>query len=135
MSCGADHRRGLDLVWLWLWLWCRLAAASPIRPLAWESPYALGAAIRSKTKQSSCAPLQVIHHPQLHPYSPTPTYEISDLLSVAVNFFVLELHISGFMQYVLLYVWLLSFTIRLFDSSLLLITALHKDTTVCLYTN
>ena len=22
-----------------LWLWCRLAAAAPIRPLAWELPY------------------------------------------------------------------------------------------------
>ena len=23
-----------------LWLWCRLVAAAPIRPLAWEPPYA-----------------------------------------------------------------------------------------------
>ena len=28
MSCGVDHRYGLDLVLLWLW--CRLAAVSPI---------------------------------------------------------------------------------------------------------
>ena len=27
-----------------LWLWCRLAAAAPIQPLAWEPPYAAGAA-------------------------------------------------------------------------------------------
>ena len=27
-----------------LWLWCRPAAAAPIRPLAWEPPYAAGAA-------------------------------------------------------------------------------------------
>ena len=27
-----------------LWLWCRLAATAPIRPLAWEPPYAVGAA-------------------------------------------------------------------------------------------
>ena len=26
------------------WLWCRLAAAAPIRPLVWESPYDMGAA-------------------------------------------------------------------------------------------
>ena len=26
------------------WLWCRPAAAAPIRPLAWEPPYAAGAA-------------------------------------------------------------------------------------------
>ena len=29
---------------VWLWLWCRLAAAAaaPIQPLAWRSPYATG---------------------------------------------------------------------------------------------
>ena len=27
-----------------LWLWCRLVATAPIRPLAWEPPYAVGAA-------------------------------------------------------------------------------------------
>ena len=35
-----------------LWLWCRLAAVAQIRPLAWELPYAMGAALKSKqTKQ------------------------------------------------------------------------------------
>ena len=46
MSCGVGRRLGLDLsldVSL-LWLWCRLAAAAPIQPLAWEPPYATGAA-------------------------------------------------------------------------------------------
>ena len=35
-----------------LWLWRRLAAVAPIRPLAWEPPYAAGAALekRKKTK-------------------------------------------------------------------------------------
>ena len=52
MSCGVHYRRGLDLVWLWLWLWCRPAAIAPIRPLAWELPYALGVALkRKKTKR------------------------------------------------------------------------------------
>ena len=31
-----------------LWLWCRLAAAAPIGPLAWEPPYAEGMALKSK---------------------------------------------------------------------------------------
>ena len=31
-----------------LWLWHRPAATVPIRPLAWESPYAMGAALKSK---------------------------------------------------------------------------------------
>ena len=29
-----------------LWLWCRLEAVAPIRTLAWESPYAVGAALK-----------------------------------------------------------------------------------------
>ena len=40
MSCGVGRRRGLDP--LLLWLWCRLAPTAPIRPLAWEPPYAAG---------------------------------------------------------------------------------------------
>ena len=31
-----------------LWLWCRPAAAAPIGPLAWEPPYAVGAALKKK---------------------------------------------------------------------------------------
>ena len=34
-----------------LWLWPRLAAVAPIRPLAREPPYALGAALKSKTNK------------------------------------------------------------------------------------
>ena len=50
MSCEVGQRCGSDLVLLWLW--CRLAATAPIRPLAWEPPYAMGAALkRQKTKK------------------------------------------------------------------------------------
>ena len=50
MSRGVGRRYGSDLVLLWLW--CRLAAIAPIRPLAWEPPYAVGAALkRQKTKK------------------------------------------------------------------------------------
>ena len=31
-----------------LWLWCRLEAVAPIQPLAWEPPYAAGAALKTK---------------------------------------------------------------------------------------
>ena len=34
-----------------LWLWCRLAAAAHIRPLAWELPYAEGAALNKKRER------------------------------------------------------------------------------------
>ena len=51
MSCGVGRRRGSDLVLLWLWR--RPAATAPIRPLAWEPPYATGSGPRKgkKTKR------------------------------------------------------------------------------------
>ena len=49
MSCGVGGRRGLDPALLWLW--CRPAAAAPIRPLAWESPYTTGAALKKDKKK------------------------------------------------------------------------------------
>ena len=42
MSWGVVHRRSSDLALLWLWLLA--AAPALIRPLAWEPPYAEGAA-------------------------------------------------------------------------------------------
>ena len=47
---GVGGRRRLDLAWLWLWLWHRPVAIGPVRPLAWEPPYALGVALKSKKK-------------------------------------------------------------------------------------
>ena len=41
-SCGEGCRRGSDPALLWLWH--RLAATALIQPLAWEPPYAAGAA-------------------------------------------------------------------------------------------
>ena len=50
MSCGVDCRCSSDLVLLWLWY--RVAAVAPIGPLAWELPYAAGAALkRPKNKK------------------------------------------------------------------------------------
>ena len=42
MSCGVGCRRGSDPALLWLWR--RPVATAPIQPLAWEPPYAEGAA-------------------------------------------------------------------------------------------
>ena len=36
-----------------LWLWCRPAAVALIGPLAWEPPYATGAALKNKNKQTN----------------------------------------------------------------------------------
>ena len=52
MSCGVGHRSGSDLALLGLWH--RLAATALIRPLAWEPPYAMGAALkRQKDKKQT----------------------------------------------------------------------------------
>ena len=47
--CGVGHRHDSDPVLLWLWP--RPAAIAPMRPLAWEFPYAMGAALKRKKKK------------------------------------------------------------------------------------
>ena len=49
MSCGVGYRRDLDPELLWLR--CRQMATAPIRPLAWEPPYAVGVALKKKKRQ------------------------------------------------------------------------------------
>ena len=51
MSCDVGCRLGSDLALLRLW--CRPAAVAPIRPVAWEPPYASGVALKSKKKKSA----------------------------------------------------------------------------------
>ena len=49
MSCGVGHRHGSDLILLCL---CgRPVATTPIRPPAWEVPYAVGAALKRQKKE------------------------------------------------------------------------------------
>ena len=50
VSCGVGHRCGLSPTLLWLW--CRPPAAAPIRPLAWEPPYAAHAALKKRKRES-----------------------------------------------------------------------------------
>ena len=47
MSCDVGRRHSSDLVWVWLWL----AAAALTKPLAWEPPYAAGAANKRQKKK------------------------------------------------------------------------------------
>ena len=49
MSGGVGRRHSSDLTLLWLW-W-RPAAVALIQPLAWELPYAAGAALKRKKKK------------------------------------------------------------------------------------
>ena len=47
MSCGVGRRRSSDVALLWLWP----GATAPITPLAWEPPYASGAAVEKGKKK------------------------------------------------------------------------------------
>ena len=49
MSCGVGCRLGLAPALLWLWH--RPKAIAPIRPLAWESPYAAAVALEKAKRQ------------------------------------------------------------------------------------
>ena len=49
MNCGVGRRHGSDPALLSLW--GRPAAVAPIRPLAWEPPYAIAGALKSKKKE------------------------------------------------------------------------------------
>ena len=45
-SCGVGHRGSLDPVFLWLWH--MPVVIVPVRPLAWELPFAAGTSLKSK---------------------------------------------------------------------------------------
>ena len=49
VSCGVGRRHGSDPVLLWLWH--RPVATALIRPLAWEPPYAVGAALEKAERK------------------------------------------------------------------------------------
>ena len=51
MSCGVGRRRDSDPALLWLWR--RPVATAPIGPLAWEPPYAVGAALEKAKSQKN----------------------------------------------------------------------------------
>ena len=49
MSCDVGFRHGSDPALLWFWH--RPVATAPIRPLAQEPPYAMGAALKKANKK------------------------------------------------------------------------------------
>ena len=51
MSCGVGRRHGLGPALLWFWR--RPAATARIGPLAWEPPYAAGAAPEEAKRQKN----------------------------------------------------------------------------------
>ena len=79
MSCGVGCRLGLDPVLLWMWR--RPEATAPIRPLAWEPPYATGVAPekakRQKKKKKRKKKL-IVEFPSWHSgKSPTRNHEVT----------------------------------------------------------
>ena len=65
MSYGVGLRCGLDPKLLWLWR--RLTIVAPIRPLAWELPYAMSVALKRK-KKSILSKLNFIPKPNVWCY-------------------------------------------------------------------
>ena len=62
-SCGVGCRCGSDPELLWLWR--RLEATAPIRPLAWEPPYAVGGGPRNgKKTEKKMHPLKKMEMPK-----------------------------------------------------------------------
>ena len=76
MSCGVGCRSGSDPVLLWLWH--RPAATAPIRPLAWEPPYAMGVA-QEMTKRQKNKKIKKIKD---HNSYPEGTSDETDLCSL-----------------------------------------------------
>ena len=67
MSCRVGRRHGL--IPTLLRLWYRPAATAPIRPLAWEAPYAVGVALEKteRKKRNYCSKINSLWY-QLIPY-------------------------------------------------------------------
>ena len=57
MRCDIGCRCGSDPDLLWLWCWP--VATAPIRPLAWEPPYAMGVALEKTKKKKRDFPNRI----------------------------------------------------------------------------
>ena len=64
---GVGLRRSSDPALLWLWH--RLMATAPVRPLAWEPPYAAGVALEKDTKKKTKKKRKEIFHDHSSPPS------------------------------------------------------------------
>jgi len=80
MSCGLGHRGISDLVLPWLWH--RPAAAVQIWPLAWEPPYATGAALKrqKEKKKIDTHSKSMLDHPSVNSINLGTTFSKSPSL-------------------------------------------------------
>ena len=58
VSCGVGHRHGSNPVLLWLWHRL-LVTTALIRPLAWETPYAVGVTLEKTKKKKRNISFQI----------------------------------------------------------------------------
>ena len=72
------HGYGSDLALLWHWY--RLAGIAPIRPLTWEPPYAIGVALKKKTKDKNNLHQKILHMISSSPMIAMNTYTALMLL-------------------------------------------------------
>ena len=75
MSCGVGCRHSWDPALLWLWR--RPVATALIGPLAWESPYAMGAVLEKakRHKQTNKQTKTSLNNTtKIHPISPLSEY-------------------------------------------------------------
>ena len=91
MSCGVGRRRGLDLALLWLWR--RSAATAPIRPLAWEPPYAVGGALKKRHIQKLNI-LLTLQHSNCTPWYLSEGVECKNLHTNVYSSFIVALFIT-----------------------------------------
>ena len=67
LNCAVGHRLASDPALLWLW--CRTAAVPPpVQSLAWELPYAVGMALKSKNKTKQNKTTTTKKKPQKTPH-------------------------------------------------------------------
>ena len=57
MSCGAGHRGGSDPALPWLWH--RPAPIASAGPLAWETPFAVGASLKNQKEEEEDETVQM----------------------------------------------------------------------------
>ena len=88
-GCGVGHRRGLDPELLRLWR--RLAAVAPIWLLAWELPYAAGAALKCKKRKKN--PILEKHFNWTFPFPQHISLSCSLLFVHSISLFWYHLHV------------------------------------------
>ena len=94
--CGSDPKL--------LWLWCRPVATAPIRPLAWELPYATDVVLKSKKEKKRKADTAypptttmrqygaMSQHPRLSGRPKRITQQLEAIFCVSLCFHVTHFH-------------------------------------------